>query len=469
MKLTSNAVTTFIPIVIILILIADFGMKKYALDKEDDPSESVEFSLLDIARTHVEIAEADQDRAMLWGRLGGSESERDSARLLAIQLSPYSRVEPPESVEFEAYRPLRWNLSLSDGSVLLSAVPAPFDAWFPNLKDTAIQFIADETDWTAVRGKWAFLEAEMPFRPSATSVREKLLYQKAVESGAAGFIFSLPHPAGDWKTAVPVDKPFTKFDTFFPDHRRPIPSFCISSDDGKRLRASLEASPTLASTIEYAEETKQKGINTIATLEGEGEANVILAVHLDAFFSGAVDDASGIAVLVGLARALEATPPESRRANFTFVGLSAHHDEGAGIRAFVAEDPERINSTETFILLEHLDNHHGNDAGKNDWPENLNDFRGAYIGPNGWPGIDDKLENMVIESGLMTELENIRLQCIADLFVVCDQLQPFTLIQSPPYYHTNHDTIDKLTEQGLQNALEFHLRLLEEAGYITRD
>ena len=65
MKLTSNAVTTFIPIVIILILIADFGMKKYALDKEHAPSESVEFFLLKIARAHVEIAEADQDRAML--------------------------------------------------------------------------------------------------------------------------------------------------------------------------------------------------------------------------------------------------------------------------------------------------------------------------------------------------------------------------------------------------------------------
>ncbi|MFP6596671.1 MAG: M28 family peptidase, partial [Candidatus Hydrogenedentota bacterium] len=345
MKLTSNAVTTFVPIAIILILLADFGMKKYALDNEDNSSALVEFSLIEIALVHVEIAESDQDRAMLWGRLGGSEAERESARLLAVQLSPYARVEPPESVEFEAYRPLRWNLSLSDGSVLLSTVPAPFDAWFPNLKDTPIQFIANESDWTNVRGKWAFLEAEMPFRPSATSVREKLLYHKAIESGAAGFIFSLPHPAGDWKTAVPVDKPFTKFDAFFPDHRRPIPSFCISSDDGKRLRATLDSNPTLTSTIEYAEETKQKGINTIAILEGTGESNVILAIHLDAFFSGAVDDASGIAVLVGLARALEAIPIESRRANFTFVGLSAHHDEGAGIRAFVAEDPERINST----------------------------------------------------------------------------------------------------------------------------
>ena len=49
MKLTSNAVTTFVSIAIILILLADFGMKKYALDNEDNSSALVEFSLIEIA------------------------------------------------------------------------------------------------------------------------------------------------------------------------------------------------------------------------------------------------------------------------------------------------------------------------------------------------------------------------------------------------------------------------------------
>jgi hypothetical protein len=57
-------------------------------------------------------------------------------------------------------------------------------------------------------------------------------------------------------------------------------------------------------------------------------------------------------------------------------------------------------------------------------------------------------------------------ECIADLFVICDRVQPFCLMAAPPYYHTDHDTLDKLTEPGLRRAVNFHLRLLAEAGFI---
>ena len=77
------------------------------------------------------------------------------------------------------------------------------------------------------------------------------------------------------------------------------------------------------------------------------------------------------------------------------------------------------------------------------------------------------LDELAIETGLMTKAPRVVRACIADLFVVCDQLKPFTLIQSAPYYHTNHDTMDKLSEAGLQAAVEFHMRLLEATGSIA--
>lgn len=462
----SNLIVYAIIAIVVIIAMNSFNdyRKKFASPALIPES----INLLEIARGHVELAEASQSETMLWGRVGGSEAERESARLLAMQLSPWVNVRPPEPVEFEAYRPQHWTLSTTNGISLSSAMPAPFDAKFPISTVAPIHHITQDSDWDAARGKWAFIEADMPYAPSATSVRQDLLYQKAIDHGAAGFLFSLPHPEGDWKTVVPVDKPFTKRDTFFPDHIRPIPSFCISSDDAKLLLQSLESETALTSTIEYHPETSQKALNTIAKLNNDSDKTVLIAAHLDSFFSGAVDDASGIAVLVGLAHALANMPEESRKTNFIFAGIAAHHDEGAGIRAFVAEEPDRLDSIETFILLEHLDAHHGDDAGKSDWPETLNDQRSVYIGPNGWPGVEPHLNTLVQESDLMAELTTITHACVADLFVTCDQLQSFTLIQGPPYYHTNHDTIDKLTEQGLQNAVQFHLHLLETAGYISR-
>jgi hypothetical protein len=211
---------------------------------------------------------------------------------------------------------------------------------------------------------------------------------------------------------------------------------------------------------------QRKGLNAVSRLEGDGNDAVLLACHLDSFFTGANDDASGIAVLVGLYRALQRLPISARKVDFWFVGLSGHHDEGAGMRAFVDASPERMASITTAILLEHLDMHPGIDMQLPAGAAPLNDRRVAYTGPNGWPEIEAALPDLLRDSGLMASKPPIVRECIADLFLVCDRVQPFCLMAAPPYYHTDHDTLDKLTEAGLRRAVDFHLRLLAIAGFI---
>jgi hypothetical protein len=96
----------------------------------------------------------------------------------------------------------------------------------------------------------------------------------------------------------------------------------------------------------------------------------------------------------------------------------------------------------------------------------LTDQRSAYTGPDGWPEIEAALPRLVAESGLMSAAPPVVRECIADLFVACSRVRAFCLMAAPPYYHTDHDTLDKLTEAGLQRAVDFHLRLLETAGFI---
>lgn len=424
-------------------------------------------SLMSLASGHVRIAEASQDATMLWGRVGGSAAERASARLLADQLRRFVPKVTIESFEFSAPRPVRWELRIDGGASLESAMPAPFDARFPTeTTGVAIHQIRDEEDWLKVRGKWAFLWAEMNGSPGRTNVRSENLYKRAVESGAAGFVFSIPTPPGFWQAVVPVDKPFTKRDEFYPDHVRPIPSFCISSDDGAAMREVIARGDALSLSIEYAPDEPLQALNVFGRLEGDPDRVVLFAAHLDAFFYGANDDASGLAVLVGLAHELVKMNESERHAEFLFVGLSGHHDEGAGIRAFVDADPERMARVDEFILLEHLDAQPGDEGDSAGWPERLNDLRAAYVGPEGWAEVEAVLGDLVRETGLMGVDPRVVHDCIADLFVVCGDVQPFTLIQGPPFYHTNHDTLDKISEEGLQRAVEFHMRLLETIGAI---
>jgi len=431
-------------------------------------AEPGDVALLELARPHVAIAEGTRSETMLWGRVGGSAAERASAELLRDQLLPHLPDAALEPVEFEAYRARRWTLALSTGASLESAMPAPFDAWMPDASAVPIVRVEASGDWAHARGAWAFLESKSDGSAARTDVRAGKLYQKAVAAGAVGFVFALPTSAGRWRSVVPVDKAFAVPDELYPDHRRPVPCFSVDSEDGAQLRGAAESGAKLSVTIEFEPEQKLQGLNTVATLKGAGDEWVLIACHLDSFFTGANDDASGIAVMIGMARELARLRDDQRRANFVFVGLSAHHDEGAGMRDFEAHDAARMARITTAILLEHLDMQTGNGPALAPGELPLINRRTAFLGHAGWPGIEAALPALALETGLMTAAPVVAHECIADLFVICDRVQPFCLIAAPPYYHTDHDTMDKLSETGLDRAVQFHLRLLETAGFIRR-
>jgi hypothetical protein len=41
------------------------------------------------------------------------------------------------------------------------------------------------------------------------------------------------------------------------------------------------------------------------------------------------------------------------------------------------------------------------------------------------------------------------------------------LIKAPPYYHTDHDTMDKISRAGIEAAVDFHRLLLEAVGALA--
>ena len=98
----------------------------------------------------------------------------------------------------------------------------------------------------------------------------------------------------------------------------------------------------------------------------------------------------------------------------------------------------------------------------------LNNNRTAYFGSGGWPEVRTLVPTLVRETGLMTAPPVMQDACIADLFVTCDRVKGFCLMNSPPYYHTDHDTLDKISAEGIGNAVRFHMRLLEGLRLIGR-
>ncbi len=424
--------------------------------------------LLEIARSHVRIAEATRGYKPLWGRLGGSEAERTSSRLFAKQLKPYVDKVELETFVFSAFRPSRWWIRRPGQSEwLIRAMPTPFDARFPEEEVRApIHLISNESEWKDARGKVAFLEAAMEGSVYRNSVREGNLYRRAVESGAAGLIFSLPLKPGRWRAVAPIDRAYAVRDDAYPDKRRPIPCFVVDAFEGAYLLALRGKQIELA--VEYEPRTQHEALNVVGYLPGLQRSRVVIFNHLDSFFSGANDNASGIATTLGLARRIAMLPPDKRLADFYFVGLAAHHDGGEGMRAFRSRDPQRYSSLTQAILIEHTDALGGNEAKAAGWPESFNDQRQAYLGSKGWPEIKAALAELVKRSRVMTAGPQMTDACIGDLLVICGELPSFCLIQGPPYYHTDHDTIDKISRAGMEAAVDFHMRLLEVMGALAK-
>ncbi|MEK6299949.1 MAG: M28 family peptidase [Acidobacteriota bacterium] len=420
----------------------------------DDPD------LLEIAKGHVQLAEATRSRAQLWGRLGGSDAERASARLFAKQLNPYVVGAELESFAFSAYRPARWSLSVQGAGDLASAMPTPFDARFTDgVVRAPVHPISNELDWKGARGRFAFVEATMQASVYRNSVREGNLYKRAVEAGAVGLVFSLPMKPGRWRAVAPIDKAYAVRDEAYPDKRRPISCFVIDAADGALLAAARNT--TIEARVEYEPRTQREALNVVGVLPGLQRSRVVIFNHLDSFFSGANDNASGIATTVGLARRIAMLSVEKRLADFLFVGLAAHHDGGEGMRAFRARDPRRYASLTHAILIEHTDALGGKEAQAAGWPESFNDQRQAYLGSKGWPEVKSALADLVARSQVMTTAPQTVDACIGDLLVICGEMPSFCLIQGPPYYHTDHDTIDKISRAGIEAAVDFHMRLLE--------
>lgn len=424
--------------------------------------------LLRIAAEHVRLAEADRGRSELWGRLGGSAAEHASSRLFEKQINPYLRSSKLEPFKFKAYRPTNWSLAIQGRAPMISAMPTPFDARFPEGEVRApLLLIANDADWNAVRGKWAFVRATMQGSSARNSIRDGNLYKRAVEAGAAGLIFSLPMKTGRWRSVVPIDKAYALRDEAYPDKHRPAPCFCVDAQDGELLERAAAEERVVSTRVSYESNVDREGINVVGYLPGKGRLGVVFFNHLDSFFSGANDDASGLATTVGLAHRLSRLPVEKRLADFFFVALSAHHDGAEGMRAFADQYPNIFYNATQAILIEHTDAQGGREAKAAGWPARLNDQRQAYLGSKGWPEIRAALPKLVKETGVMSTTPPMVDACIGDLLAVCDQTKAFCLIQAPPYYHTDHDTLDKISRGGLEASVDFHMRLLEVTGALA--
>jgi hypothetical protein len=185
-----------------------------------------------------------------------------------------------------------------------------------------------------VRGKLAVIYSWPTSYPHGHSALWLGAMKRAVDKGAAAILINRAVPGNQKVIHLWAD----------------VPTLYIGTEDAAALRDLIAQGPV---TVHFAlSVTSVPGLhdaNVWATLPGTTDEAVYIKAHHDAFFEGALDNGTGVATLMALARHYARIPRSQRRRTLHFIYLAGHH--GSADHLWL-DDPAAKDPT-LVINLEH--------------------------------------------------------------------------------------------------------------------
>ena len=304
-------------------------------------------------------------------RRPGYPADRWAERWIAAQFRRLGlqrvRLEP---VQAQRWRPHRWSLVATPAggtSRTLQCHPVPyaapvdglelelasFDATAPgavagkaSLYDVRLLRLPADLGLTAVApervvdpgGTMLGAEHVLPFGPELLAVMEP-----SIAAHARAFIGSLPgYPGDSFHYFVPYDAV-----------QRPIPGVWISGSDGTWLHDRLAAGPVRVRLTTDTVVDTITTYNVVGELPGADDNLVIIGSHHDGPWSSAVEDASGIALVLAQAAYWARQPTRRRPHRLVFLLHAAHVAGFVGQLGFIAGHRDELDRTVVELHLEH--------------------------------------------------------------------------------------------------------------------
>jgi Peptidase family M28 len=134
-----------------------------------------------------------------------------------------------------------------------------------------------------------------------------------------------------------------------------VPTMTISMMEGTAIREAIEAGKDVTLHVRADIERKPglKTANVWGVLPGMTDENILIMAHTDAMFDGALDNASGIAMLMEIARYYAAIPKAQRRRTITFVTTPDHHHGATGVKWINQNMRDFLAKTALIVNCEH--------------------------------------------------------------------------------------------------------------------
>jgi hypothetical protein len=461
------------------------------------PAPSVaDHSAIDGAALHARMSaicaltEEHRDGSVLWGRPAGSPAALAVVDKIDTELRSLEYSTQRHPIPFIARSvPESWNLTVSaegeDDLTLLSAVPvetAGTDRRGGGVAEAVPQDLPREAHAT---GPIRYLGDADPTVIASTDVVGAIVLFRV--AGPGSWFYDAPMltlaqlaASGAVAAIVMVDLP-GNMQTVVAASPVGFPAMAVGREDGSFLLAALRAgvSVNAAIDVEYREPEQKEAIALHASLAGRSSTEaIVLSAHSDAFFAGADDNASGLAVFLGIAAEVARTGPLEHELHLFL--SPGHHDATGGMTALEAAVPGLAGRTVLALNLEHMAQMDVHPSYMRTEPDAYGRVRPTLLPTGGdYPGREvtvshrsDALAEALRDAALRSQYiapAAISQPAIAEpsAFVTAGGIA-LQSVQTGPWFHTSGDDPITISPEGLQRAALFYSVLLEHADAGTR-
>lgn len=301
--------------------------------------------------------------------------------------------------------------------------------------------------------------------------------------GKTVMIYSLPTPGGrdhsaDWSGAIrranDAGAAVILVEMGFPGNAQSepegavgaaAPTVTITPDEANLIRDQLDRGQPVSFHLRLATEEREglKSANVWGVLPGAGDEQILIMAHTDAFFEGAMDNASGLAMMLDIARHYAAAPQAQRPRTLVLLTTPDHHHGSEGIHW--VRDNYDWNKVALIVNAEHPSQTllYNLDAGI--MTANEISARRWYVG--GSDALRMLVRRTFREFGVATyrksevspggELSQIHMK--APSFHIIDHV----------IYHTTLDTAELVPAWGIEAATRAFLKIIDNVNKMTRE
>jgi hypothetical protein len=272
-----------------------------------------------------------------------------------------------DPIDVQRWEPLQWSLTVWHDSdpndrLAIPCYPVPFSGHTESLQgslalaegggDLSGKIAVTETGFFGLPQSIARLFAAWTYDPSREfdthvqtlpfSVEFQGVMDAAISAGAAAFVGILDVP---WET----DRYYVPYDA----QERPIPGLWLSKSNGETLKAFLDAGPASGEIVLERDLQTVTSHNVTGTLPGASDEWIIIGSHHDGPWASAVEDGSGIALVIAQASYWSQVPEQERPHNLLFLLNGGHMSGGAGLIHFVSTNTQWLQ--EEVLVEIHLE------------------------------------------------------------------------------------------------------------------